>query len=715
MSSSVVVEPSFALGELSDALSGRIDMEWYGKGLAQCENFYILPSGGATLRPGTEYIGEMPDMSKKGRLVPFMFDGTIANCYCLLFTNGRVYVLQDGGFVSEDGSTPYWFEFEFEQDELDEFRYVQSLDTLYICHPNYPPRKIMRYGHTDWQTETPTFMPELSAPTNLTATTTESGDVEYNYYVTATNEDYTDESEVSNLVTIESEDLGIDNTQITLTWDAVDGAYEYKIYKDVGGTFGLVGYSSTTSWVDQNYDPDTGTSYPTYENPFDEEDDYPSCAGFIQQRLVFGGTNNDPSKLWMSRSGNFENFGRTNPTQDDDAIFMSIYSRQACWIRSILSMRCLVALTGGTEYTITGQSTDSVLTPSTAKATQQSAYGMADIEPCVVGNSIIMLERGGHKVRDMAYDYSVDGYQGNDLSIRSQHLLSGHTIVAWDYQTTPDGILWCVRDDGTLLSLTYNREHQVYAWARHETDGEVEDLCCVKGDDRDEVYMIVKRTIDGSTVRYIERLAEPFRDSEAEDASQAWYVDCGLRLESDEEVTEISGLDHLEGCEVAVLADGMPVHTTSRLYGHKPKVDEGLLTVTDGTVTLPHPAKTVLIGLPYTGQLKTLRVNSQDEMGPSQGRRQRITNVSLRFDMTIGGEIGWEHYGSDGEVLEEKWVPIKYRTVQEATFASEPFVGDRTMTPPSGWDDRGQFILRQREPLPISLLCAILTVSLGER
>lgn len=723
---SVVIEPSFALGELSDAISGRIDMDWYGKGLAECYNFTILSSGGATLRPGTEYIGEMPDMTTKGRLVPFMFDGTVGNCYCLLFLPGKVYVLQDGGFVSEDGSTPYYFEFEFEEDELDEFRYVQSLDTIYVTHPNYPPRKILRYGHTDWQVETPTFMPTLSAPQNVTVSTNDSGGTtEYYYCVTATNSDYTDESEISDKVSVTSRVLGYDNDSVTITveWDAVDGADEYKVYKAVGGTYGLVGYATpddTTDdgriyWLDQNYDPDTGTSYPTYENPFDEEDDYPSCVGFIQQRLVFAGTNNDPQKMWFSRSGNFENFGRTDPTQDDDAIYLAIYSRQAAWVRALLSMRCLVALTGGTEYAVTGGTTDAVITPSTARATQQSAYGMADLEPEVIGNSIIMLERGGHTVRDMGYDYSVDGYQGNDLSIRSQHLLAEHTIISWAYQSSPDNILWCVRDDGILLSLTYIKEHQVYAWARHETQGEVETITCVKGDTRDEVYMIVKREINGSTVKYIERLAEPFREVDAEDATNAWYVDCGLRLESDTEVTTISGLDHLEGCEVSVLADGMPVHSSSRMYGHKPQVEAGKLTVEDGAITLPYPAKTVLIGLPFEGRLKTLRVNASDTLGPSQGRRQRIIGVSLRMDNTIAGEVGWEKWGVDGTVLEEMWVPLKYRTVQQANFASAPFVGDKIITPPSGWDDRGQFTLRQTEPLPITLLCAILRVSLGEK
>lgn len=696
----VVVEPSFALGELSDALSGRIDMEWYGKGLAKAVNFYILPSGGATLRPGTEFCGAVPTQGQKARLVPFVFNAT--NAYCLLFSGGKVYPMQNGGFVVKDGS-PYSFDFACTAERLPQLRFAQSGDVLWVTHEAYAPRKIMRYGHTDWRVETPTFMPKIAAPTGLKASSTTPSDfegtkVDYSYCVTA----YTkggDESARSATVTISSKDLGLDNTQITLTWSAVTGADEYKIYKDVGGTFGLAGYSKTTSWKDKNYEPDLATTPLEFENPFQGTGNYPSCVGFMQQRLVFAGSQNDPQKVWMSRSGDFENFGRSNPTQDDDAIYLSLYSRQVSWIRSLMSIRSLLVLTGGTEYSLGGQTTDGVLTPSTVRSVQQSAYGSADLEPCVVGNSIIMLQRGGHVVRDLAYDYSVDGYQGSDLTIRSQHLLHGHSIVSWAYQTTPDGVLWAVRDDGILLTLTYNREHQVYAWTRHQTDGIVEDVACVPGEARDEVYLTVRRQVNGIWKRYVERLAEPFRDLTAETAAKAWYVDCGLRYEGSP-VTELSGLSHLEGKTVSVLADGGP------LNGMK---------VQGGKLTLPRAYSTVLVGLPYEGLLKSLRVNAGDQFGPSQGRRQKIGRIALRFDRSIGGDLGWERYGVDGEVMEERWAPIKYRTVQQGSFASKPFSGDRAQLAPSGWDTRGQFMLRQREPLPMTLLCAVLDVHLGDR
>ena len=242
-------------------------------------------------------------------------------------------------------------------------------------------------------------------------------------------------------------------------------------------------------------------------------------------------------------------------------------------------------------------------------------------------------------------------------------------------------------------------KHQIFAWTRHETEGEVEDICCVAGDERDEVYMVVKRSVGDLVVRYVERLAEPFRDLSAETAKDAWYVDCGLKY-SGTPTDTLSGLSHLEGKTVAVLADGGPL--------------DGLV-VDDGKLALPRKYGTVIVGLPYEGYLKSLRVNGQDNFGPSQGRRQKIGDLKLRFDRTVGGEVGWERYGTDGDVLEEKWAPIKYRTLQVANEPSAPFSGDREARLPAGWDNRGQFMLRQRDPLPMTLLCAILNVTLGEK
>lgn len=689
---STVIQPSFALGELSADLSGRVDLEWYGKGLDLCDNFHVLASGGVTFRPGTEFVCEVPGRT---RLVPFVFNA--AETYALVFTDRALRVIHDGGPVLDGEGRPFVLELPYVEADLPDIRSVQSADVLYLVHPRHPPARLMRYGHADWRYEVLSFESRLAPPSGLTGVTSAPGGVEYSYRVAAYDKDAGEESEASEPLTVKSRDLGLDNTVITLSWNAVEGAKEYRIYKESAGMYGLVGYSSGTSFQDRNYEGDYSAAPAVYENPFQGEGNYPSVVTFIQQRLCFAGTLHDPQKIWMSRSGNFENFGRSNPTRDDDAVYLSICSSQVNWIRGLITLRGLVALTGGAEWAIDGGGSGGALTPASVSVRQQSAYGTADLEPIIVGQSILLAQRGFTAVRDLAYSYDVDGYVGNDLTIRAAHLLRGRSLRAWAYQNSPHGILWCVRDDGVLLALTYVKEHQVFAWSRHHTDGVVEDLCVVGSDGRDELYLVVRRSVEGKEHRYLERMAESYRSDDMP-MSRAWYVDCGLRYEGDP-VSRLSGLEHLAGREVAVLADGGPL--------------AGLRVNGDGTLDLPRPASVILAGLPYTGTIRTMRVNAGDASGSGQGRRQTITRLTLRFRDSVGGEVGWERPGTDGDTLETRWTEIKGRTLQMANSPAAPFTGDRTHIPPLGWDTRGQFLLRQSDPLPMTLLCAIPDVVLG--
>lgn len=706
-----VIQPSFALGELSDDLSGRVDLEWYGKGLALCDNFYVLASGGVTFRPGTEYVGEVAH-EKRARLLAFEFSAT--ETYALLLEDLSCRFIQNGGFVvpesEADSGTPYSIELPYAAEELADLRYAQSADVIYLTHPDHPPAKLMRYGHTDWRYEVLTFASKLTAPKGLQASTSAGGGVTYRYKVTAFDKDAGEESEASAEASVASKDLGLDNTVVTLSWQAVSGAKEYKVYKFEAGMWGLVGYSEGTalSFRDQNYASDTTLSPPEYENPFAEQGNYPSVVAFIQQRLIFAGSRNDPQKIWMSRSGNFENFGRSNPTRDDDAVYLSISSSQVNWIRGLVSLRALLAMTGGAEWSVDAGGQGGPITPGTVNVTQQSAYGTANLEPRLVGQSILIAQRGFTAIRDLSYSFDIDGYAGNDLSIRAPHLFRGRSLHAWDYQNSPDGVLWCARDDGALLALTYVKEHQVYAWSQHHTDGFVEDVCCVNSDTRDELYLIVRRTIGGVERRYVERLAKPYRSGETAGetagvtvgVANAHYADCALRYVG-EPVERLFGLGHLAGKAVAVLADGGPLDNL--------RVDDA------GELALPRPARNVLVGLPYTGTIKTMRVNTGDESGSSQGRKQTITRVTLRFRDSVGGETGWERIGMDGTVLETTWSELKTRTLQIANQPSRPFTGDRAHSLPSGWDTGGQFLFRQKDPLPMTLLCAIPEVTLGGR
>lgn len=300
---------------------------------------------------------------------------------------------------------------------------------------------------------------------------------------------------------------------VTLTWTAVAGAIEYNIYKAVNGVYGFIGVAGSTTFLDDvsALTPDTTDTPPSPRNPFGIAEDYPSTSAYYQGRHLFANTNNDTEKVWTTRSGDFKNLTRRSPLQNDDAHEFLLAGRGVNEIRHMVDLGNLIAFTAGAEWKILGDS-NGLLTPGNANPVQQSYNGIADIRPLVIDNTALYIQARGSQIRDLAYDFSVDengrtGYNGNDLTVFSAHLVDDYTIRDWDYQQIPHSIVWAVRSDGTLLGLTYIKAHNMLAWHRHDFDGgTVEQVCVVPEGAADRVYLVIKRTINGSTRRYIERM-----------------------------------------------------------------------------------------------------------------------------------------------------------------------------------------------------------------
>lgn len=294
-----------------------------------------------------------------------------------------------------------------------------------------------------------------------------------------------------------------------LTWSAVTDAQEYNIYReDVpgSGVYGFIGVSTGTTFRDAGVNADDDETPPIERNPFEEVDNYPSTVTYYQQRLAFGATENEPEKIWLSRSGQFKNFSVSSPLQDDDAITFSMAGRQVNRVKHMIDIGALVVFTSGGEWTIQGGQGD-ILTPSSILPKQYSYNGSSDLPPIVIGNSALYVQARGSIVRDFSFDFEVEGYRGNDLTIFSAHLFDNNTLVDWTYQQIPHSILWAVRNDGVLLGLTYVREQSMIAWHRHDTLGAIENVCVVPEGSEDVLYLVCRRTINGRSVRYVERMA----------------------------------------------------------------------------------------------------------------------------------------------------------------------------------------------------------------
>ena len=477
---------------------------------------------------------------------------------------------------------------------------------------------------------------------------------------------------------------------IRLLWNAVTNAEYYRVYKDPSNNtnvFGWIGDSKTLEFVDFNIAPLTSDSSPLDRQPFSGADNKPGAVSYYQQRQVFANTNNEPQAVYTTQTGNYNSLRKASPVKDDDALTFTIAASQVNEIRHIVSLDSLILLTSGGEWKVT-EGQDQVLTPSTIGVKSQSFNGASYIPPVIINNTVLYVQEKGTRIRDLGYQFSADKFEGNDLSLMSEHLFEGHQIVDMAFSAEPYGILWCVRDDGILLGLTYQREQQVWGWHQHDLGGVVESVAVISEDGRDALYMTVQRTINSAAVRYIERME--IRDTSS--AENAFCVDSGLSYNG-APVTEISGLDHLEGEDVAVLADGNEVTG---------------LTVSGGAITLPRAASVVQAGLVYTPAIELLDVDSPGQT-TIKGREVSVSQVIMEVEKSRGGFIGSRlDVGGTGQMLEIKprFQSDGYDSIALKTFKQEINIDPQ-------WQKGGGLRIEQRSPLPLAILSVIPRVDVG--
>jgi hypothetical protein len=496
---------SFAAGEVSPALYGRVDTVKYATGLKTCRNCFVIRHGGVASRAGTKFIGIAKNQNQKTRLVSFEFSTT--QTYVIEFSHNVIRFIYNGGYLMDNDSI-YEIASTYSSNELFELKFVQSSDVLTIAHPSHAPHKLSRVGASNWTLAPYSFLPATQPPTSgLTYSRGASGSTTYQYKITAINDETKEESLPSSIITIGSASIATKSIPHTIYWSQVTGASDYNIYSSVSGVYGFLGTASGSSFKDTGLDPDIYDTPPKERNPFDGEGNYPSTVTYVQQRLAFGNTNNNKQGVELSRTGIFSNFTQSNPMQDDDAVSFTISGRMRNEIKHILNLGGLIIFTSSGEWLIQGDS-NGMVTPSQINMEQASYNGASDLPPIISGGTILYVQEGGAIVRDLVFDYKIDGYSGNELSIFSSHLVDGYTIVDWTYQKLPQSIVWMVRNDGVLLSMTYVREQEIVGWAKHDFHGgKVESITTVREGNEDAVYMVINRTINGSEFRYVERMA----------------------------------------------------------------------------------------------------------------------------------------------------------------------------------------------------------------
>lgn len=769
------IQPSFSAGEMSPATFARVDLARYYTGLKTCRNFVVLPEGGVHNRSGTKLVAEVKDSSAFTRLIAFQY--STEQTYILEFGNQYIRFVSAGGQVVS-GISAYEIASPYTTADLPDVKFTQSADVLTLVHPDYAPRELKRLGPISWTLTEISFEPSISAPSGLTAAARAGGTgdtTNYDYRITAVSSQSTGsiESWPSNTATVASWD---DTPGATLNWSAVSGADHYNIYKNKSsGIFGFIGQATGLTFSDINITPDATKTVPIGYNPF-ADDNFPSTVGYFQQRMVFAASSSQPQTIWMSRTSDFHNFGYSDPSRDDDGLEITLASREVNQIRHLVSLRELLALTSGAEWSITGSS-DSGITPDSISAIPQSYVGTNSVLPAVYGNTALYVQARGGKLATLAYNYVADGFVAQDVSVLSSHLMRGYTLEDMAFCLAPNGVVWIVRNDGGLLGFTFLADQQVYAWHRHDTDGEFESVASVPEGDEDVLYCIVKRTIGGATKRYIERMASrQLTKYGSGDLAfdRTFFVDCGLTYDGREEgtarlvggtdwkypnpvtlnissavfdssmvgrsvvlygggtgdeigdilvakisaftsassvtvipqtmvpeslrgilatrwglgATTISGLSHLEGKTVSVLADG-------NVLPQK--------VVTGGSISVDSPALVAHIGLPITSDFETLDLSQQNNQA-FLGTKKRINEVVVLCQESRG-----IFAGTDADHLYE----FKQRATENYGEPISLLTGRAEIAISTSWAQDGRVFIRQTDPLPLTILGVMLNVQAG--
>jgi len=401
---------------------------------------------------------------------------------------------------------------------------------------------------------------------------------------------------------------------------------------------------------------------------------YPVAATLFEQRLCFAGTAYQPQTVWGSALDDYENF--KIGTTDADAFAYSIGAQERNSIQWLVAQKALLIGTTSGEWSMQG-STDSALTATNVLVRRHSNYGSKAIQADLVNEVVLFVQRQGLRIREMTYSFERDGYVSPDLTVLSEHITAGG-ISETAIQQQTQSIVWVVTGNGNLVGMTYEREQNVVGWHRHTTDGLFESVATVYGAGSDEIWCVVNREIDGLPRRYVERLNPAAWTS----IENAFYVDSGLTYSGDP-ATEFSGLGHLEGKTVAILADGAPV------------ADQ---VVVDGAVTLSDSASVVHVGLPYETIIQPMRLDMDPAVGNSQGQVKQVRKIVLRLSKTLGLSYG------DGTTTYN----LNFRDTADHMDAPPPlFTGDKEIDFDGNFDLDTPVIVKQTQPLPLCLLAII--------
>ena len=703
--------------------------------------------------------------------------------------------------------------------------YAQSTDILTLTHQSFAPFQLLHYSDTRWKLQDYIPGPSILPPAGLNVQVgfgppEGSSFHTFAYVVTAIDATTGEESLASNPVSCIG-NLPASTLPNNLSWKAVANAASYNVYSVSGGVPGLIGSVNPANglfFLDIGNIADLADQPPALLPLFQTVNDYPAICSYFQQRLGFANTPNQPQTLWFSRIGRLSNMCQSTPLVDSDAMQETIAGVEVQPIEAMVDLQKLIIHTRNAEYVCGGNAFGSISPVSGLTANRSSTCGAAAVRPIAIGITDLFVQARGTQLRDLKFDIRSYCYASEDMTIFCPDLFVGRTVIGMAYQQVPNSIVWLVLSDGSLLSFTYIRDQGLWAWATHDTgQGDiVTQVWVVQEGVEDVVYAGVNRLVNGSSVSYIERLAQrdfvdtswltdaAFADSytlfdgrnatattltltsqtggwtpndvftltasaplfAATDAadgnaqgvansfilrqlnllgidtSRLYFVVLaytnsthitvgtnaavptwaqGVAMTTwGKAIHAFTGLDHLDGRAVSILADGnvlaSPLSPDPVFSGNPVVVVAGAI-VTPGTQPGVDPnsvnGMVVLVGLPVIAEVTMLPV--ENEKGPSiLGKQKAIKELSPTFYRSRGG---W--YGQ----LNELGQPTElgsWKQRQDELLASPTALFNGTIrldNIQANWGGRGvgtgQAVIQQPDPLPFGLAALGQLVEVG--
>lgn len=576
------------------------------------------------------------------------------------------YAQGDLFYSSSDNFNPYKLKVKF----------TQSADVVYFWHPTYEEMKLSRSGDTSWSLTEVQHKDGPYLEENTTATTlTPSAATGTGVTMTA------------------SSTTGINDGQGFKTTD-VGRLIRYKNGANAWGWCIITAWTSTTVvTVDILSTFTAAAAVTTWRlGLWSDTTGFPACGTFHEERLFRGGgTTVRPQRFDGSHTGDFDNFG-PGTAAADEAISYNIGSNDVAAILWMASLRNLLIGTPSGPFSVATDTTNAALTPTNAKVLRQTSDGCSDMGPAVVGAVLLYGQRQDRKLRELAYTIESEGYRAPDMNARADHIFAPtKRLISMAYQAEPFSVLWGIRSDGMLVGFTYERDQEVLAWHRHPVGGtsvSVEAIAVIPGDEGDELWMIVKRTINSATKRYVEVMESPLESDDAQ--VDAWYVDSGLQY-SGPATSSLTGLSHLEGQTVKIWSN-KGVHP-----------DE---VVSSGAVSLDFQVTQAQVGLAYTWKMKTQRLEAGARAGTAQTKKKRIARVSVRLLRSLGVRVGRDDTNYD---------TISPRTGEDNIGQAPTLIsGDRENPFTGTWDTDGGVQLFGNSPTPVTVVAIVPVIATNE-